>query len=111
MVQSDRSRQAAGLASAHPVDTFFQPDGTHTGTHGRASVLVVDDDPRNLQAVEAALDGLDIDLTMVTSADEALREVLRHEHALAVLDVRLPASGGFEVAEMIRARASTRHIP
>ena len=111
MVHSDRSRQAAGLASAPPAETFLHGDGTHTSAHGRASVLVVDDDPRNLQAVEAALEDLDVDLTMVTSADEALREVLRHEHALAVLDVRLPASGGFEVAEMIRARASTRHIP
>jgi signal transduction histidine kinase len=73
--------------------------------------LVVDDESSNLQAVEVALEGLDIELVTVTTAERALREVLRRDFAVAVLDIKLPVSNGFEIAELIRARSTTRHLP
>jgi signal transduction histidine kinase len=76
-----------------------------------ADVLVVDDEPANLQAVDAALEGLDIRIIAVTSGQEALRSLLHRNVALILLDVRMPIFSGFEIARLIRLRARTRHVP
>lgn len=78
---------------------------------GAMDVLVVDDEPANLQAVEAALDGLAVRITTAQRGHEALRAVLRHNVALILLDIRLPDLSGFEVAAAVRERAASRHIP
>jgi len=76
-----------------------------------ANVLVVDDEPANLQAVEAALDGIPAEIISVTSGREALRVLLQHNVALILLDVQLPTLDGFETAQLIRERPRTRHVP
>jgi signal transduction histidine kinase len=77
----------------------------------RPAVLVVDDDPRGIQTVEAALEGLDIELVDARNAEDALRELLRRDLALVLLDVRLGTTDGFAVAETIRGRPSARELP
>ncbi len=76
-----------------------------------AEVLIVDDEPANLHALEAALEGMSTRIVGVTSGEDALREVLRRNIALILLDVKLPTTDGFEVATAIRSRARSRHIP
>lgn len=76
-----------------------------------AEVLVVDDERRNLEAVEVALHGLDAKLIGVTSGQQALRELLRRNVALILLDVHLPTLDGFETARLIRSRTRNRHVP
>jgi signal transduction histidine kinase len=74
-------------------------------------VLLVDDRPENLLALEAVLEPLDLDLQRAGSGEEALRAVLKSEPALIVMDVQMPGLDGFETAEHILSRERTAHIP
>ncbi len=78
---------------------------------GRSEILVVEDDPRNVMAIEAALGGIGAELVVAKSADAALRLVLDRDFCVVLLDLRLPDAEGFEVAELIRGRLSSRHLP
>ncbi len=74
-------------------------------------ILVVDDDENSRFAVRSILDDLDIDVVDVDSGESALREVLRHDFALIVLDVHLTGMNGFETAQAIRERERSSEIP
>lgn len=74
-------------------------------------ILVVDDTPENLTAIEVALDELDYRLVKVQSGKEALRRLLRQDFALILLDVQMPTMSGFETARMIRSRDRSKHVP
>lgn len=73
--------------------------------------LIVDDVPENILALEALLrrDGLAID--SASSAAQALELMLRNEYALAFLDVQMPETDGYELAELMRGTARTRDVP
>ncbi|MBI3197779.1 MAG: response regulator [Rhodospirillales bacterium] len=73
--------------------------------------LLVDDLEENLLALETLLrrDGL---VTLkARSGDEALEILLRHDVALALIDVQMPGLNGFELAELMRGKERARHIP
>jgi len=76
-----------------------------------SDILVVDDTPENLTAIEVALDDLDYRLVKVQSGKEALRRLLKQDFALILLDVQMPGMTGFETARLIRARDRSRHVP
>lgn len=76
-----------------------------------ASILLVDDAPANLTALEAVLEPLDARLVRANSGEEALWKILAEEFALVLLDVQMPGMDGFRVASMIRARPSTSTLP
>lgn len=78
---------------------------------GVTRILLVDDEPANLVALEAVLAPLSAELVRASSASEALRHLLRQEFALVLLDVRMPDMGGIEVADLVRSRPSTRSLP
>src|SRR5687767_4435268 len=78
----------------------------------KAAILIVDDRPEKLLALEAVLE----DLTHTTivraySGREALRHVLDREFAVILLDVNMPGMDGFETASLIRQRKSSQHVP
>jgi PAS domain S-box-containing protein len=77
----------------------------------RANVLLVDDRPENLLALEAVLAPLPCRLVSVTSGQEALRRLLHEEFAVILLDVQMPELDGFETAEYIKRRDKTKAIP
>jgi PAS domain S-box-containing protein len=77
----------------------------------RVNILLVDDTPENLVALEAVLSDLGQNLVKARSGEEALRLLLRQEFAVILLDVNMPGINGFETAELIRQRKSTEHIP
>jgi PAS domain S-box-containing protein len=77
----------------------------------KANILMVDDTPENLVALEAVLGTLGQNLVKARSGEEALRLLLKHDFAVILLDVNMPGLSGFETAEMIRQRKSTEHIP
>ncbi|MDB5709788.1 MAG: hybrid sensor histidine kinase/response regulator [Sphingomonas bacterium] len=75
-----------------------------------ARVLVVDDDENNLLAIRTVLEDL-AEVVTASSGDEALRQLLRHEFAVILLDVYMPGMDGYEVAGIIRGREQSRRIP
>lgn len=77
----------------------------------QAKLLIVDDLPDNLLALEALIKGDDRLVFKAHSADQALSLLLEHEFALAILDVQMPGMNGFELAEMMRGTEKTKNIP
>jgi len=76
-----------------------------------ADLLLVDDDPAALYALQEMLADLPVRLTLASSGEEALRQILKADFALVMLDVRLPKMDGFEVAAAIRSLERSRRTP
>jgi len=89
------------LAPAEPRTSGLPP----------AKILLVDDQPKNLLALNAMLEPLGQEVVQASSGKEALRYLLRDEFALVLLDVQMPVLDGYEVAELIRARERSRAVP
>lgn len=76
-----------------------------------AKILAVDDDPRNLLAVEEMLRAPGIEVVTAESGEAALRHVLREDFAVILLDVQMPGMDGYEVAGLIRNRQRSSRVP
>ncbi|MGI4812026.1 MAG: hybrid sensor histidine kinase/response regulator [Janthinobacterium lividum] len=74
-------------------------------------ILLVDDVEQNLVALEALLTQPEVQPMRATSGAEALEILLKHDVALALVDVQMPEMDGFELAELMRGSARTRHVP
>lgn len=72
---------------------------------------MVDDEPKNLLALEAVLESLDLDLIRAHSGTEALRCLLKDDVAVILMDVQMPGMDGFETAALIRTREKNRNSP
>ncbi len=77
----------------------------------KVKILLVDDNADNLVSLEAALEILDEQMVVAHSGREALRQLLEHDFAAILLDVKMPDMDGFETAELIRARKRSQHTP
>ena len=77
----------------------------------RVNILLVDDQPENLVALEAMLEPLGQHLLRARSGRDALRTLLETQVAVVLLDVRMPEMDGFETAELIRRRERSRDTP
>jgi len=77
----------------------------------QASILMVDDHPSNLLALEAILEPLGQDLVKATSGEEALKFLLQRDFAAILMDVQMPGLDGFQTATLIKQRERTRTIP
>src|SRR3954447_1606648 len=84
---------------------------TDSRTQTSASILLVDDVPANLMAMEAVLQPLGQRIVSARSGQEALRALLEEEFAVILLDVTMPGMDGFETAQIIRDRNKTRGVP
>jgi signal transduction histidine kinase len=76
-----------------------------------AKVLLVDDDARNLDALESVLASPDIILIRAQTSDEALLRLIESPFAAIVLDVQMPETSGLELARLIKQRKQSRDIP
>ena len=74
-------------------------------------ILLVDDRPENLLALEAVLESEQYHLQKATSGEAALRYLLKNEFAVIILDVQMPGLDGIETAKLIKARDKTKDIP
>ena len=77
----------------------------------RVSILLVDDRPDKLLALEAILGDLGQKMVRAYSGREALRALLQQDFAVILLDVNMPMMDGFETAEMIRSRPRSQQTP
>jgi two-component system, sensor histidine kinase and response regulator len=75
------------------------------------NILMVDDKPTNLLALEVVLNEPNYNLVKALSGEEALRHLLNLDFAVILLDVHMPGMSGFETAEMIRSRDRSRQTP
>ncbi|MDD7805725.1 MAG: diguanylate cyclase [Endozoicomonas sp. (ex Botrylloides leachii)] len=78
---------------------------------GKAKILVVDDRPENLLAMDKLLKPLGANIHKASSGEEALSEVLSHRFAVILLDVQMPGMDGFEVATLLHSNKQTESIP
>ena len=78
---------------------------------GPVNILLVDDRPENLTALEAVLEDLGQNLVRATDGRQALRLLLEREFAVILLDVQMPDLDGIATARLIRDRAATQHTP
>ena len=74
-------------------------------------ILLVDDRPENLLALESVLEEPGLEIVKATSGNEALGKMLEHEFAIVLMDVQMPEMDGFETAELMRGSERTRGIP
>ncbi len=77
----------------------------------KTNILLVDDRPENLLALETILKRPGLGLIKASSGNEALGMILEYDFALVLLDVQMPEMDGFETAELMRGNEETRHIP
>ncbi len=94
-----------------PAEQQTAGPSDHPSLDDRVNILLVDDQPANLIALEAMLQGLGQNLIKAESGREALKWLLTHEFAVILLDVKMPDMDGFETATLIRERDKSRHTP
>jgi two-component system, sensor histidine kinase and response regulator len=94
----------------HSAESIGGPPDRQS-TSPPVNILLVDDQPANLIALEAMLQGLGQNLIMAESGREALKRLLTDEFAVIILDVQMPEMDGFETAALIRERDKSRHTP
>ncbi len=92
-----------------PVSLKERPLATEV--QEKVNILLVDDHPENLLALEAVLEEPHYHLIKANSGKEALKWLLDEEAAVILLDVHMPVLDGFETASLIKEREKTRHIP
>lgn len=80
-------------------------------TPPKVNILLVDDRPENLLALESTLDAPSYNLVTATSGDQALKYLLTRDFAAILLDVQMPGLDGFETAKLIKGWEKTREIP
>jgi CheY-like chemotaxis protein len=80
-------------------------------TESQTNLLLVDDHPENLLALEELLRALNLNVVKAASGAEALRHLLEQDFAVVVLDVEMPGIDGLETAVLIHQREKTRHLP
>src|SRR6266850_4410559 len=105
----------ATLTSAAPAESpapaFGQNGESHTVPELKANILLVDDRPDKLLALEAVLSSLNQNIVQAHSGKDALRQLLKQNFAVILLDVSMPGMDGFETASLIRKRDSSEHTP
>lgn len=74
-------------------------------------ILIVDDRSENLLALERVLRPTGVQVTAVTSGNDALAATLHEDFAMAILDVQMPEMDGYELAELLRSDPKTCHLP
>lgn len=94
-----------------PAEPSAAPPAAADTVEEPIEILLVDDAPDKLLALEAALSDLGQRVVKAESGPEALRLVLRREFAVILLDINMPGMDGFETASLIRQRKSSAHTP
>ena len=97
--------------NGQPPETPRTTPRSSVALRNQVEILMVDDRPENLLALEAILEPLGQRLVKAHSGEEALRKLLTHDVAVILLDVQMPGMSGFDTAQMIKSRERTRFIP
>ncbi len=96
---------------SEPAATALRQDRTVMDPVDPINILIVDDEPKNLTVLSSILDSPRYRLVSAGSADEALLALIADQFALLILDVRMPGTSGFELAQIIKERKKTSQVP
>jgi signal transduction histidine kinase len=107
---SEVATAARGVAGPAALPADLSPD-TASEVAPQAKILLVDDEPKSLFALQELLSTLGQNLMIAQSGEEALRLALKNDFAVILLDVRMPGIDGFETARLIRSRERSRLTP
>jgi response regulator RpfG family c-di-GMP phosphodiesterase len=102
-IEDHRDMAVTGTGEARDSEASLQQE--------KVKILLVDDRPANLFALETILEDLGQELVKAGSGKDALRHVLNDDYAVILLDVKMPDMDGFETAALIRERERSRHTP
>src|SRR6187431_1747578 len=111
--RTSRRRNGTTAAAGDSIEPGVHANGASvSGVKAEPiEILLVDDTPDKLLALEAALGDMGENLVRAESGSEALRLVLRRDFAVILLDINMPGMDGFETASLIRQRKSSAHTP
>src|SRR3954470_17568033 len=87
--------------AANPNNESFLPQST---------VLIVDDNPQNVELLQAFLESLPVKIVTANDGVDALEKVERHNPDLILLDIMMPRMSGFQVCRKLKGDANTRDI-
>jgi CheY-like chemotaxis protein len=76
----------------------------------QSTVLIVDDNPQNVELLQAFLESLPVKLVTAADGVEALAKVAEHKPDLILLDIMMPRMSGFQVCKRIKADPKTKDI-
>jgi two-component sensor histidine kinase/AmiR/NasT family two-component response regulator len=105
------SLSSGGDRAPKSVATEASGDRRATALEDCISILIVDDEPKNLTVLRSILDAPDYRIVSAGSADEALLALIAEQFAVLILDVRMPGMNGFELAQIIKERKKTARVP
>ncbi|WP_049684009.1 PAS domain S-box protein [Peribacillus loiseleuriae] len=94
----------------HTLDICEIETTSNETTSPKVNILMVDDYPKNLLALEAVLNSSEYNLVSARSGEEALKCVLKQDFAVILLDVQMPGLDGFETAKLIKEREKSKYI-
>lgn len=86
-------------------------ESRETAARRPPAVLIVDDDPDDLFALQATLEPLGLDIEQAVDGEDALRRLLDRDFAAVIMDLMMPRLNGFEAAALIRERDRSRDLP
>lgn len=92
-------------------DPSTAPSPSPASLEPPANILIVDDEVKNLVVLETILDDSQYRLVRAESSSQALLALVADEFALIILDIRMPEMTGIELAQLIKSRAKTAHVP
>jgi len=79
--------------------------------YSKSKILIVDDKPENLHALEILLKDVDVDIIKATGGQDALKATIHNQFALAIIDIQMPEMNGYELAEYLRSQQETLNLP
>ena len=102
MTQADPPSTPATTTSTNPAnnETFFP----------QSTVLIVDDNPQNIELLQAFLESLPVKIVTAVDGQDALEKVQQHNPDLILLDIMMPRMSGFQVCRKLKGDQKTRDI-
>ena len=100
MTQQDNPASPAPAASASPTEQFLP----------QSTVLIVDDNPQNIELLQAFLESLPVKIVTAVDGVDALEKVQQHNPDLILLDIMMPRMSGFQVCRKLKSEQATRDI-
>jgi CheY-like chemotaxis protein len=98
------------IVDTQAIATMKRAAENPPASEGRSRILLVDDDERNLLALSEVLSDI-AEVVTASSGQDALRQLLKGDFAVILLDVFMPGLDGYETAKLIREREQTSRIP